>query len=71
MFVNELANGTAASTIEDESKEVIKLQEIALTLGLPNASSINWTRVASSTADSAATQKSSTSLLRKNAMKMN
>ena len=55
--VNELADGTAASTIEDVSKELKKLREIALTLGLPNASSINWTLVASSTADSAATQK--------------
>lgn len=57
MSVNELPDGTATSTIEDVSKELKKLREIALTLGMPNASSINWTLVASSTADSAATQK--------------
>ena len=55
--VNELSDGTAISTIDDVSKELEKLREIALTLGMPNASSINWTLVASSTADSAATQK--------------
>ena len=39
--VNELPDGTATSTIEDVSKELKKLREIALTLGMPNASSIN------------------------------
>ena len=53
--VNEIPDETAKSTIDDESKELNKLREIALTLGMPNASSINWTLVASSTADSAAT----------------
>ena len=61
--VKEHTDGTAISTINDVSKELKKLREVALTLGMPNASSINWTLVASSTADSAATQKkNSTSL---------
>lgn len=41
--VNELPDETATSTIEDVSKELNKLREVALTLGMSNASSINWT----------------------------
>ena len=52
MSVKEHPDGTAISTINDVSKELKKLREVALTLGMPNASSINWTLVASSTADS-------------------
>ena len=55
--VNELPDGTPISTIDYVSKELKKLREDALTLGMPNTSGINWTLVTSSTSDSAATQK--------------
>lgn len=55
--VNELPDGTAVSAIEDISKELEKLREIARALRLPNADQINWTLFASSTSDCAATQK--------------
>ena len=55
--VNELPDGTADMVIEDVSKELAKLREMAHSLGLPNADSINWSLVSSSTSDSAATQK--------------
>ena len=55
--VNELADGKAITAIEDISKEFEKLRRIAEMIGLPNARSINWTLVKSSTSDSAATQK--------------
>lgn len=55
--VNEVSDGTAASAIEDISRELATLRETAQALGIPNAKSINWTLIASSTSDSAATQK--------------
>ena len=55
--VNELPDGTAASIIEDISKEFEKLRKVARVIGLENADSINWTLVKSSSSDSAATQK--------------
>lgn len=55
--VNELQDGSAASAIEDISKEFERLRDAATMLGLPNPNSINWTLVVSSTSDSAATQK--------------
>ena len=55
--VNELPDGTAVSAIEDVSRELEKLREIAHVLHLPNADKINWTLFAASTSDSAATQK--------------
>ena len=55
--VNELPDGTANSAIEDVSRELKRLRDTAKMLGMPHADSINWTLVASSTADSAATQK--------------
>ena len=55
--VNELPDGTANSAIEDVSSELKRLRDTAKMLGMPHADSINWTLVASSTADSAATQK--------------
>ena len=54
--VNELPDGTAASIIEDISKEFEKLRKVARVIGLENADSINWTLVKSSSSDSAATQ---------------
>ena len=55
--VNELPDGTADAVIEDVSKELTKLREMACSLRLPNADAINWSLVSSSTSDSAATQK--------------
>lgn len=43
--------------IEDISSELAKLRSIASTLGMPNSESINWTIIASSTFDSASSQK--------------
>ena len=55
--VNEVADGTAISAMEDVSKELEKLRETAHALQLPSANSINWTLFTSSTSDCAATQK--------------
>ena len=55
--VSELQDGSAASAVEDISREFEKLWHAATVLGLPNPNSINWTLVVSSTSDSAATQK--------------
>lgn len=55
--VNEVADGTAISAMEDVSKELEKLRETAHALQLPRADRINWTLFTSSTSDSAATQK--------------
>ena len=57
LSVNELADGTADSVIRDISKQLHSLRETAKTLNLPNANHINWTLVASSTSDSASSQK--------------
>ena len=54
---NELPDGTADSVIDDVSKELKRLRDIARKLKLPNPDSINWTMIVSSTSDSAATQK--------------
>ena len=53
--VNELQDGSAASAIDDISREFEKFATSML--GLPNLNSINWTLVVSSTSGSAATQK--------------
>ena len=55
--VNEVPDGTAASAIDDVSREFQKLRKIAHAIGMPNPDSINWTLVASSTSDSASSQK--------------
>lgn len=55
--VSQQSDGTADSIISDVSRQLQKLRETASALGLPNFSSINWTMISSSTADSAATQK--------------
>ena len=57
LSVNELSDGTAASSVTDISNEFEKLRKAAHALGLPNPNSINWTLVVSSTSDSASTQK--------------
>ena len=55
--VNELSNGSADQVITDISKELATLRNVAHVLNLPNADTINWTMIASSTSDSASTQK--------------
>jgi hypothetical protein len=55
--VNELANGSAEQIAEDISTELEHLRNTARDLGLPNADSINWSLIVSTTSDSAATQK--------------
>ena len=57
LSVNELPNGSAEAIARDISEELDKLRAIAKALELPNADSINWSIVASTTSDSAATQK--------------
>ena len=55
--VNEIHKGSADCVVADISGELEKLRTAAQTLGLPNANSINWTVIVSSSSDSAATQK--------------
>ena len=55
--VNELANGSSLTAINDVSRELEKLRKTAHALGVPNADSINWSLIESSTSDSASTQK--------------
>ena len=55
--VNEVPDGTAVSAINDVSREFENLRKMAHDLGMPNADSINWTLIAASTSDSAASQK--------------
>jgi hypothetical protein len=55
--VNEVTDGTADTIVEDVSKELKKLRDIAHALNIPNADSINWTLLSSSSSDSASTQK--------------
>ena len=55
--INEIHDGTAETVINDVSKQLQKLREMAFPLNLPNANSINWTLISSSSSDSAAAQK--------------
>ena len=55
--VKEVPDGTATSIVADISRELEQLRSTAIALKLPNADSINWMMVASSTSDSASTQK--------------
>ena len=55
--VNEVVDGTADTLIEDVSKELKKLRDVAHALDIPNADSINWTLFSSSSSDSASSQK--------------
>ena len=56
--IDEIHDGTAETVINDVSKQLQKLREMAFTLNLPNANSINWTSISSSSSsDSAASQK--------------
>ena len=57
LSVNEVPDGSACSIIQDMSQELQKLREVAHALNIPNADKINFTLIASSTSDSASTQK--------------
>ena len=61
--LNEVPDGSAESAFQDIEKELNKLRSIATKLQLPFANSINWTLFASSTSDSASTQKKFNNLL--------
>ena len=63
LSVNDLPDGSAKTIIEDIDTELAKLRNTAQKLKLPNADSINWTLVSSSSSDSAATQKKLNSLI--------
>ena len=54
---NELPDGTADSVVDDITRELKRLRNIAQKLKLPNPECINWTMIVSSTSDCAATQK--------------
>ena len=62
--VNQQSDGTAESIANDVSRELQKLRETPCALGLPNSTCINWTLIASSTSDSAATQKKFNDLIK-------
>ena len=55
--VNELSDGSADKVVADKSYELETLRNTAHVLKLPNADSINWTMIVSSTSDSASSQK--------------
>ena len=57
LCLNEVADGSADSIVKDISSELAKLRDTAKALGLKNPERINWTLFASSTSDSASTQK--------------
>ena len=63
LSVNEVPDGTAMTVIQDIEKELTKLRQAAHQLNVPNADAINWTLFASSTSDSAASQKKLNQLL--------
>ena len=63
LSLNEVSDGSAESAIQDIEKELNKLRIVASQLNLPLANSINWTLFASSTSDSASTQKKFNKLL--------
>ena len=63
LSVNEVPDGSADSMLEDISQELQKLRDTAHALRLPNADKINWTLIASSSSDSASTQKRFNKLL--------
>ena len=57
LSLNEVPDGSANSMIEDISRELEKLRDIAHALNLHDPERINWTLFTSSTSDSASTQK--------------
>ena len=63
LSVNNVLDGSADSIINDISKELQKLREIAHELKLPDANKINWTLIVSSSSDSGSAQKRFNKLL--------
>ena len=55
--VDELSDGSAETMVEDISKELERLREMAKVLNLPHPNSINWTMFSSITSDRASTEK--------------
>ena len=64
LSVNTVADGAAETAMEDVSKELEKLRNMATALKLTHANSINWTIFSSMTSDSASTQKRCTKLMK-------
>ena len=65
LSVNEVTNGSAEQIANNISKELEHLRRTAEALGLPNAKTINWSLVASSTSHSASTQKEFNHIVKK------
>ena len=61
--IQEVSDGTADTMIAELDRQLTKLRETAMELNIHNANSINWTLMASSTSDGAATQTKFTKLL--------
>ena len=56
MGVQEVSDGTSETMIKGLDKQVTQLRNIAKELEIPNANSINWSLIVSSTSDGASTQ---------------
>ena len=54
--VQEVSDGRAETMLQELDKQLSKLRQTANELQIPNANSINWTLILSSTSDGAATQ---------------
>ena len=52
----EVSDGRAETMLQELDKQLSKLRQTANELQIPNANSINWTLILSSTSDGAATQ---------------
>ena len=63
LSVNEVPDGSGDSMIDNISRELEKLRDIARALRLSNSDKINWTLIVSSSSDSASTQKRFNKLL--------
>ena len=57
LSVNEVSDGSADCMVEDISRELQMLRDVAHALNMPNADILNWTLIVSSSSDSASTQK--------------
>ena len=56
MAVNEVSDGTSETMLKDSDKVLTRLRDMANKLQIPNANSINWGLIVSSTSDGASTQ---------------
>ena len=66
LCLNEVPDGSAQSMIEQVSRELENLRDIAYALNLCNPEKINWTLFTSCTSDSASTQKKFNRLVEQN-----